>query len=360
MSSNPEVIKQHIKAEAFNLGFCLVGISSPQETSHYSQYQNWIQAKFNAGMSYLATESALAARKFPAILFPECKSIISLGALFPNPCQFQNKQEIPSTSGILASYALGEDYHQVIAQQISTLMETVSRQTGVEWKWMSAVDTLPIPERELAVQAGLGWIGKNGMLNTLEFGSALFLSEIFINVALPSDQPFINDFCGSCSLCVDACPTRCINPDRTIDANRCLSYLTIEHRGEIPNIYHEILEDRIFGCDTCVMICPYTINAKSEPRINSLFPESLSNLLDIRVNITEMTEHFHRFFQHSAVRRAGKIGFLRNILIRLFNAGTASADELMDEIITRFSHSEIQHYHADLTQKRSIRNKKGA
>jgi epoxyqueuosine reductase len=358
MSSNPEIFKKLIKAEAKNLGFCLIGISAPQELNHYSKYQNWIQTGKNAGMTYLASKTALEAKIFPPALFPDCKSIISLAAQFPNPNQYQNATGTQPTSGILASYALGTDYHEILMQQMTLLMTSVIDRTGNEVKWMSAVDTLPMAERELAVQAGLGWIGKNGMLNTLEYGSTVFLSEIMLDLALPPDEPQSKDFCGECNLCVDACPTHCILPDRTLDANRCLSYLTIEHRGEIPSAFHEVLGERIFGCDTCIVVCPWNQKSKSEPRIQALFPESLTNQLDIKTSLPEIIEHFHRYFQHSAIRRAGKVGFLRNCLIRLANAQTANADQLMDEIVSRFPHPDIIKYYAVLSNKDSRDNKK--
>lgn len=352
MSSDPEVFKQLIKAEAKNLGFCLIGISAPQELNHFSQYQNWIQTGKNAGMAYLASETALEARKYPPVLFPECKSIISLAAVFPNPNQFQKTTEPTSTSGILACYALGEDYHEILTQQMTVLMNSVMDQSEINVKWMSAVDTLPLAERELAVEAGLGWIGKNGMLTTQEYGSTVFLSEILIDLAIQPDQPHGKDFCGECNLCVDACPTQCILPDRTLDANRCLSYLTIEHRGEIPVVFHEVLGDRIFGCDTCIAVCPWNLKLKSEPRIQALFPEPLTNQLDIKPNLVELTEHFHRFFLHSAIRRAGKVGFLRNSLICLANAKTRPADELMDGIIKHNPHPDLVKLHTELLGRR--------
>ena len=309
-------------------------------------------------MTYLASETALATRKYPPVLFPACKSIISLAAQFPNPNQFKNATETPPTSGILACYALGEDYHEILEQQMTVLMTSVINQTGIEVKWTSAVDTLPLAERELAVQAGLGWIGKNGMLTTQEYGSTVFLSEILIDLAIQPDQPLGKDFCGECNLCVDACPTQCILPDRTLDAIRCLSYLTIEHRGEIPTTFHEVLGDKIFGCDMCIMVCPWNCKPKTEPRIQALFPEPLTNQLDITASLVEVTEHFHRYFQHSAIRRAGKVGFLRNCLIRLANAKSAKADQLMDEIATRFPHPDIIKYHAGLSNKDSRGNEK--
>jgi epoxyqueuosine reductase len=360
MSSDPEVIKQLIKAEAKNLGFCLIGISAPQELNDFSKYQNWIRAGKNAGMAYLASETALEARKNQAILFPECKSILSLGALFPNPNQLQNRIETPSTSGILACYALGEDYHEILTQHMTKLMTSLIHQTGIGLNWVSAVDTMPLPERELAVHAGLGWIGKNGMLTTLQYGSVLFLSEIMLDLAIPPDQPYTKDFCGKCSVCVDTCPTHCILPDRTVDANRCLSYLTIEHRGEIPSVFHEALGDRIFGCDICIAVCPWNNKVKSEPRFQALFPEPMTNQLDLKNNLSELTGHFHHFFQHSALRRAGKVGFLRNCLIRLSNAKTSVADQLMDEIVTRFPHQDIVKLHSELHNKKNPGIKKGA
>jgi epoxyqueuosine reductase len=341
MLSNPEVIKEFIKAEALNLGFCIVGFTVPKQMKKFCQYQDWIHANLHASMNYLATDKAFTIRNNPILAFPNCKTIISLGAIFPNPNSF-SEQDCPSAAcGKIASYALGQDYHEVLKKQCDKLIASLIIQTGLTIAWQSAVDTQPLPERELAVQAGLGWIGKNGMLTTRKYGSALVLCEIMFDLALPPDEPYQQDFCGTCTLCIEACPTQCILTDRTLDANRCLSYLTIEHRGEIPDAYFSLMGDRIFGCDTCVSICPWTKNAKDQPRMEALFPVSKSAYFDIDANLYDMTEHFHRLFQHSAIRRTGKLGFLRNCLIHLANTNSAAAKQLMKKITAAYAHGTL-------------------
>jgi len=333
MLSNAEDIKQFIKAEANHLGFCVIGFSMPQEMDHYPLYECWIKNRQNAGMAYLSTEHYLKSRRNPASLLPSCKSILSFGALFPNPAHIHVNEPSSPTHGTIASYALGDDYHEVLKLKITFLMQQVLQKFSLVSNWICAVDTMPLPERELAVLAGLGWIGKNGMLISPQFGSSLFLAEVLIDYALPPDLPFTDDLCGTCRRCIDACPTHCIQPDRTLDTVRCLSYLTIEHRGAIPLAFHPTIHDRIFGCDICIAVCPWTIKAKDFPRMEALFTEPLTNQLDLEGNKIAYTEHFHSFFKHSPIRRAGKAGFLRNCIIRLSNSNSPEASRLREEII---------------------------
>ncbi|MBI9048246.1 MAG: tRNA epoxyqueuosine(34) reductase QueG [Anaerolineaceae bacterium] len=331
MSSELDLLKQTIKAEAINLGFCVIGFSSPTNMD-IDKYQEWIDSGQNSGMKYLANPKTLYAHQNPSHIFSACKSIISLGALFPNPAK-RAEEPLPNDhSGIISSYAYGEDYHQVLSQKIQKLMIIISEKTTRKIQWISAIDATPLAERELAIQAGLGWIAKNSMFTNPEFGSAMFLCEILVDIPFLPDKQSLQDYCGKCTKCIDACPTNCINANRTIDANRCLSYLTIEHRGLISEDFFQAIDNRIFGCDICLAVCPWNANAKLEPRMEEFFPDKKPQIFDIKKNLPKLLDSFHRYFAHRAIRRAGKLGFLRNCMIRLANSNTDQSRSLMHQI----------------------------
>ena len=333
LSNNPlHELKSIIKAEANNLGFCVIGFSSPDQLDIH-KYQKWVENNLHGGMSYLATEDSLSTRQNPKKLYPQCKTIISLGALFSNPANDDNSTP-PPTSGKIACYALGQDYHQVLAQKIDELMAIVISAANTEIDWISAIDTKPLAEKELAQKAGLGWIAKNSMLTNPTFGSSLFLCEALLNIELPEDEPFQKDLCGTCTTCIEACPTNCILPDRTIDANKCLSYLTIEHRGVIDKIFFDKINPFIFGCDICLQVCPWNKKAQSTPMMKDFLPDNQNPYFDIPSNLERISSSFHRYFEYSAIRRASKQGFLRNCMIRLSQTPTDKNIEMINSIVS--------------------------
>lgn len=330
LSNHSLELKETIKAEANNLGFCVIGFSSPASlnTSHF---QAWLEKNHHAGMHYLADKKALTTRADARNLFPPCKTIISLGTIFPNPAH--NKiSYVPPESGTIAMYATGMDYHQVLDNKIAKLMENVCVLTERNIQWISAVDTKPLPERELAAMSGLGWIAKNGMLTNPEFGSSMFLCEILLDTEIPSDMPFEKDLCGVCTKCIDACPTQCIQDDRTINANKCISYLTIEHRGVISEDFFEAINESIFGCDICLQVCPWNQKANSSPIMAEFKTDSKIRMFNIPENIDKIISAFHRNYEQSAIRRAGKQGFLRNCMIRLAHNPNDENIKMIDEI----------------------------
>ena len=349
-------MKETLKAEAFNLGFCVIGFTTPDELDIH-QYQNWIKNQYHAGMSYLASNDAINSRQNPEILFPQCKTILSLGTLYQNPAQAP-QPPISPTSGKIAHYAIGLDYHQVLERKANQLMETVQSKIDFQIDWISAIDTKPLAERELAMKAGLGWIAKNSMLTNPTFGSALFLCEILLNISLPPDEPFQKDFCGHCTKCIDACPTNCILPDRTIDANKCLSYLTIEHRGVIDEKYFDTIDSSVFGCDVCIQVCPWNKKAQTNPMMREFSPEYQNTTFDIPTNLEKITNSFHRNFEHSAIRRAGKQGFLRNCLIRLSQNPTKENMEIIDSIVSTMPETYLVEQKKQIDKY--IKNKKGS
>jgi ferredoxin len=219
-----------IRRRALDLGFVLCGFTSAAPPEQYPRFREWIAANRHAGMDYLADERSLTLRADPTRLLPAARSIIALAIPHPPPPPAGN---FP-LEGDVAAYALGDDYHELIRTRLRTLCEYIDRLAGRRMQSRGYVDTAPLLEREIASRAGLGWIGRNSMLIHPEFGSFLLLAEILTELDLPTDPPFPADRCGECARCRQACPTGCILPDRTIDSGRCISYLTIEHRGPIP------------------------------------------------------------------------------------------------------------------------------
>ncbi len=310
-----------IKAEALSLGFALCGFSPADTPPHYEAYLDWIESGHHAGMDYMARPNAIEARYDPARLLPGCRTVISLAVPYPLPSSASKAQQ---NQGIIAAYALLPDYHQVLKAAVELLAQRISQLTPRPLKHMVCVDTAPILEKDYAQQAGLGWIARNSCLTSTTFGSWLFLCELLVDLPLKPDKSLINSDCAECHRCQMACPTKAILPNRTIDARRCLSYLTIEHRGPIPHAFRPLLGQRIFGCDTCQTICPSNQNPQ---KASSLFEHA--QLLDPHPDLLEsflLTESdFKSRYANTPVLRAKYQGFRRNVAIALGNARLEAA-----------------------------------
>jgi epoxyqueuosine reductase len=319
-----EEFKTQIRERAAELGFIRCGFTTADPPAQFPRYERWIAGGLQAGMDYLAGERALSARADPVRLLPSVRSIIALALPYPPP---------PDTAGaplggIVAAYALGDDYHEVLKERLRALCGFIVARTGRPLEQRAYADTGPILEREIASRAGLGWVGRNAMLIHPEFGSFFFLAEILTELALPPDPPFTEDRCGTCDRCRQACPAGCILPDRTIDSRRCISYLTIEHRGSIPKELRESIGRSIFGCDVCQTVCPWNRKAirpgdtRFAPRVH--FP------------IRNMAEEYllpeadwAGRFRNSPLRRARREGYLRNLLIALGNTRRSEAEAVL-------------------------------
>lgn len=326
-------IEEQLKAEAYRLGFQLSGITRPEPSQHLPVYRRWLERGRHAAMHYLATERALSARLNPLEILPECRSILVLGIRYPDP----NTLVSPLTGeavGRVAAYAWGDDYHTVIPARLRTLLDRITgslEQPGVARIY---TDTGPILERDLAQRAGLGWAGKNTCLIHPRQGSFFLLAEVFLAEELEPDVPFQPDLCGSCRRCIEACPTSCIGDDRTIDSNRCISYLTIENKGEIPVALRPQLGSWVFGCDVCQQVCPWNLRFSDPDTGFEFAPRDGVPQPRLRAELHLSPQEFNRKFKNSPVQRARRRGYLRNVSVALGNArDRAAIPDLADVVL---------------------------
>lgn len=301
-------LKQAIKEKARQLGFILAGVTSSEPLENFNIFQDWLNKNHHGDMNYLSTERSLTRRADPKQILPECKSIFVLAIPY-TPINNKNSDLQ------IASYALGDDYHDILPQKLKAIVEFIEEQLGQKIPNRYYTDSGPILERELAQRAGLGWIGKNSMLINPKAGSTFFLAEILLGIELEPDQPFSTDHCGTCNRCITACPTNCILPDRTLDSNRCISYLTIEHKNEIQENLREQMGNWIFGCDICQQVCPW--NRFSQPADSSF--ETKIPLPVLSGDLLLSPADFNQRFKKSPIKRTKRRRYVRNIAVALGN-----------------------------------------
>ncbi len=322
---NLQALAVALKDKARSLGFDLVGITTPDPPEHFEVYRRWVAAGYHGDMHYLATERALARRADPRRILPECESIVVLGMRYPAPPEDIPPHPQDHPRGRVAAYAWGADYHDVLPPRLRALVQFLEAQVGHAIPHRVYTDTGPVLERDLAQRAGLGWIGKHGNLIAPRRGSYYLLAEILLGLPLPPDPPFPTDHCGSCTRCIDACPTQCILPDRTIDARRCLSYLTIENKGPIPLALRPHLGHWVFGCDVCQMVCPWNRRFATPEGDPALAPRPEVPFPDLLADMALTPEAFRRKFKGSPIKRAKRRGYLRNVAVALGNRGDPRA-----------------------------------
>jgi len=338
---DPEELKSWIKSQALALGFSDCVIAKPDAQDQMPRFKEYLKRGYHADMHYLAEN--LDKRADPTLLVPGTKSIICVRMNYlvesPKPRYVPDQPN----SAIIARYARGRDYHKVMRGRLKTLAGVIKARVG-EFESRPFADSAPIFEKSLAESAGMGWTGKHTLLIHKKSGSFFVLGELFTSLELPFDQP-ATAHCGSCTACIDICPTQAIVEPYMLDARKCIAYLTIEYKGIIAEELRAGIGNRIFGCDDCQLICPWNSFAKiaSIPDFNPRHGLDNISLLEIW---TWDEATFLANTEGSPIRRTGFQSFKRNIAIGLGNA--PYSDEVIEALkMAREQHDEIVQIHID-------------
>jgi len=300
MSTEEQILKH-----AANIGFATAGIAEAEATHSFARYEEWIANNCAAGMDYLARHAEL--RRNPSALLPSIRSVIVVAAPYP-------VNTSPRTG--FSTYARGTDYHVVLRDKLSTLATILRDEFGAEATRV-CVDSAPILEREWAARAGIGWIGKQNQVVNPTIGCCFFLGLLLTDLKLTPSQPMDNQ-CGSCRKCLDACPTKAIDEEGFLHAQKCISYLTIEHKGDIPNELSPAVGEALFGCDLCTSICPF--NPAESQKVLPEFTETTCPSPEQCLSMSE--EEFQERFKNTPVHRTGLERLQRNALISIKNTGS--------------------------------------
>jgi epoxyqueuosine reductase len=301
--NNKEKYSQIIKAESKRLGFLSCGISQAGFLEKEApRLENWLNNQMNGQMSYM--ENHFDKRLDPTLLVDGAKSVISLLLnYYPSELQNENSYKI-------SKYAYGQDYHHVIKEKLKELLHFIQTEIG-EVSGRAFVDSAPVLDKAWAAKSGLGWVGKNSNLITQKVGSFYFIAELIIDLDLEYDTP-TTDHCGSCTACLDACPTEAIVAPYVVDGSKCISYFTIELKDNLPEEMKGKFDDWMFGCDVCQDVCPW--NRFSKPHNEPLFEANPDILNFSKSDWEEITvDAFQKVFKNSAVKRTKYEGLLRNI-----------------------------------------------
>ena len=299
-------LNQFIKETAKNLGFSKIGIAPAKPDSlTEKQLTTWLDNEYHATMLWMEKRSN--ERGNIHNYSPEAKSVISLALNY-----FTDTTSDSKDIGKISNYAWGEDYHKLMKLKLTQLLDKI-KSLRSEVNGFACVDTSPIMEKSWAQKAGLGWIGKHTNLITRDFGSWVFLGEILLDIELEYDNHFTEDLCGTCTACLDACPTNAFPEPYVLDSSKCISYLTIEHRGDLPMEMEDKLSGWIYGCDICQEVCPWNIKFSQYSQEESFKPRNNINERTLAEWSQLEEEEFKDLFKGSAVKRTKYEGLKRNI-----------------------------------------------
>ncbi len=321
-------LEQRLKEQARALGFELAGIAPATAADGFDRLREWLAEGCAGEMTYMHRHAET--RRHPRSILPEVRSVVMVGMNYLPPTAADSARysgESPggpaALTGTVARYARGADYHAVLRERLNALLAWVQGEVP-ECRGRGVVDTAPLLERDFARRAGLGWFGKNTMLLNKHLGSYFFLGALLLDLALTPDPLQAAAHCGTCTACLDACPTDAFSEPGRLDARRCISYLTIELKGAIPEGLRPGLGDWLFGCDVCQEVCPW--NRKAPPgREPALAPRPDLEAVDLLELLGLSEEEFRRRFRGTALMRAKRRGLLRNAALVLGNCGDARA-----------------------------------
>lgn len=336
---SPHDLERRLRAAGRDLGFDQVGFAPAAEPPNAAAYLAWLDRGWHGEMSYMAREDAVRRRLDPEQALPGCRTIVvvSLSYALLDP---RAPEEVEQA--VVARYARGRDYHGVFEERLTALAEVVE-ELDPEARTLPYVDYGPVLERDHAQRAGLGWIGKNTLLIDPTLGSYLLLGALLTTLEVPPDDAFTEDRCGTCVRCIDACPTGAIRWPRGLDARLCISYLTIELRGEIPVELRPLIGNRIFGCDICQEVCPWNDGAPpgstdelmtarpggtsvSARNVTPGRPVPPERMIEWAEELLELSDEAYRSrYGDTAFARPGRSGMLRNLCVGLGNSGDCEA-----------------------------------
>ena len=301
---NKSELNKIIKKKSENLGFNYIGFTAP-DIQNNNYLDKWLDLNYHASMNWINTSKDK--RKDIYKYFPEVKTIISFAYNY-----YTASNDSKNSKYKISNYSWGNDYHDVIKEKLYQIINQIKKYNE-NFKYRVCVDTSPVMEKYWAQKAGLGWIGKHTNLINRNIGSWFFISEILLDFELEYDNPFIEDLCGTCNKCIESCPTDAIVDDYVLDSNKCISYLTIEHRGDFSEQYKDNLDDWIYGCDICQDVCPWNkkFSLVTEDE-NFLIRDQIKNKSNSEWENLSV-EEYQKTFKKSAIKRTKYQGIKRNI-----------------------------------------------
>ena len=330
MFPDKKSLKIALRAEAERLGFVAFGVTSA-DANYSAELTNWLESGAAGEMDWMAARADQ--RASPQALWPEARSIIALGMSYApvtDPLALANSK----ARGRISVYAQGKDYHDIVKKALKALARWLVAETGAQVKVF--VDTAPVMEKPLASAAGLGWQGKHSNLVSADHGSWLFIGSIFTTLDLEPDAPH-RDQCGSCTACQTACPTNAFPQPYTLDARRCISYLTIEHKGPIPHEFRRAIGNRIYGCDDCLAVCPWNKFAQSAAA-NLAFAPRAELVAPALADILALDDRtFREVFSGSPIKRIGRDRMVRNAAIAAGNSEDKALTKPLQALLTDVS-----------------------
>jgi len=327
-------LARDIKRWGLECGFQELGITDTDLKREATLLDEWLASGYHGGMDYMARGAKN--RASPSALVPNTVRVITVRLNYVAPDAKDAWEVIDAgEAAFISRYALGRDYHKVLRTKLQLLADKIAAEVGEQFKYRVFTDSAPVMEVALATKAGIGWRGKHTLLLNRDAGSLFFLGEIYVNLALPIDTP-ITEHCGSCTKCIDICPTKAIIAPYVVDARRCISYLTIENKGAIPIEFREAIGNRIYGCDDCQLVCPWNKYAVKTVEADFAIRHGLDDISLVELWSWREDEWLKRM-EGSAIRRIGYECWRRNLAVAMGNALRSDLvpAEVRDEVLQK-------------------------